>query len=100
MSEKVKVLIDKDIEEIVPIFLDNRQKDLLEIETNLSANNLTVIEVIAHKLAGNAGSYGFSDMGLIGADMEAACQNQNIDEVKNLFDKYKNYLNNLVVEYK
>ena len=100
MSEKVKILIDKDIEEIVPMFLDNRQKDLLEIETNLSSKNLTAIEVIAHKLAGNAGSYGFTDMGLIGADMEIACQNENIDEIKNLFEKYKNYLSNLEVEYK
>lgn len=100
MTEKVKVLIDKDIEEIVPMFLDNRQKDIKDIKSLLADSNLTGIEVIAHKLAGNAGSYGFTDMGLIGADMEASCQSGDIEGVKHLLEKYKNYLSNLEVEYK
>lgn len=100
MSDKIKVLIDKDIEEIVPMFLENREKDLIEIQNHLNDNNLGAIEVIAHKLAGNAGSYGFTDMGLIGARMEASCQASKADEVTALYEEYKNYLSQLEVEYK
>lgn len=100
MSEKILVVIDKDIEEIVPMFLDNRQKDLGQIESFILGSDLAGIEVIAHKLAGNAGSYGFTDMGLIGADMEAACQRGDLEAVKALFEKYKDYLSHLEVEFK
>ncbi len=100
MTEKVIVQIDKDIEEIVPMFLDNRQKDLKEIDAFLLEKNFQGIEVISHKLAGNAGSYGFTDLGLIGAKMEACCQNENLEEVKEQFELYKSYLSNLEVVYK
>ena len=99
MSEKNVVKIDKDLEEIIPMFVDNRHKDIQEIRTHLENNDLTAIEVIAHKLAGNAGSYGFMDLSKIGADMEASCKTNDLDSIKAQFENYKNFMDNLVVEF-
>lgn len=99
MSKSNIVKIDKDLEEIIPMFLDNRHKDLTEIQEHLDSSNLKSIEVIAHKLAGNAGSYGFTDLGKIGADMEKACQETSTEKVRELFELYKNFMDDLVVEF-
>ncbi len=100
MAEKRKVTIDADLQEIIPSFLDNRKKDIVKLDEFLPAKQYSQIESIAHKLAGNAGSYGFDDLGQIGANLEAACQSLNEAEIANLCLAYKEYLENLEIEYK
>ena len=100
MTERRIVFIDKDLKEIVPSFLDNRRKDLDLIATHLSNQEWTHIESIAHKLAGNAGSYGFNDLGKIGAQLEEACQEGNHEDATKLCAQYKDYMDNLKVEFK
>lgn len=100
MSPTIIVTIDADLEEIVPTFLENRKKDLIKIQQFISSSSWDSIESIAHKLAGNAGSYGFNDLGKIGADLEDACQAKDVDTIINYCDKYKIYMSNLQVEFK
>ena len=100
MSEPIIVFIDEDLKEIVPSFLDNRRKDITLIATHLPNQEWTHIESIAHKLAGNAGSYGFNDLGQIGAKLEQACQEGNTDEATKLCAQYKEYIEHLKVEFK
>jgi HPt (histidine-containing phosphotransfer) domain-containing protein len=99
MSEKIVVTIDEDLEEIIPTFLENRKKDLENIAHALNNGDLKTIEVIAHKLAGNAGSYGLHDLGEIGVELEKGCQNEAIEEIKALHQKYTDYMNRLEVVF-
>lgn len=99
MSEKIVVTIDADLQEIIPTFLENRRKDIEAIKSALETNDLASIETIAHKLAGNAGSYGLDDLGEIGAKMESACQSGDSGETKDLFNSYCTYLENLEINY-
>ena len=99
MSAKFVVTVDKDIEEIVPMFLDNRQKDIESLKHHIQADELKEIEVIAHKLAGNAGSYGFADLGKIGAALEQACKDQDIETIKIKYQEFCDYMTNVEVEF-
>lgn len=99
MSEKIIVTVDADLEEIIPTFLENRHKDQDIMKNALETNDLATIESIAHKLAGNAGSYGLDELGEIGAQLESACQSGDRDSVKELFRNYSNYLANLEIKY-
>lgn len=99
MSEKFIVKIDSDFEEIVPTFIDNRHKDIEQITDLLANGDLTGVQVIAHKLAGNAGSYGFTELGKVGAEMEEACINNDRAAIEEQFGKFKSYMENVVVEY-
>ncbi len=100
MSNKIIVKIDSDLKEIVPMFIDNRHKDLSELDECLSNKNIQSIEVIAHKLAGNAGSYGFMDLGKIGASLEDACKANDLENIKKFILEYKDFMSKLEVEYK
>ena len=99
MSEKIVVKIDEDLEEIIPTFLENRNKDLSAINEALSTGDIPSIEVIAHKLAGNAGSYGLHDLGEIGVALEKSCQSEDTNEVKAIYEKYVDYMNRLEIEF-
>ena len=99
MSEKIIVSVDADLEEIIPTFLENRQKDLVQIDQALGAMDLKAIESIAHKLAGNAGSYGLDQLGELGATLESACQAGDKDKVDQLCQQYKDYLANLEIKF-
>lgn len=94
------VTIDIDLKEILPSFLENRKKDIGLIEEHLKNGNYDHIESIGHKLAGNAGSYGFADLGLIGVAIEEACQNKDYDKLNDLYEQYKSFMDNLEIEYK
>lgn len=96
---KHEIIIDKDLEEIIPSFLANRQKDIAEIETALDANNYKEVESIGHKLSGSAGSYGFNELGKIGKEIEEACKHKNYTLVKSLYAKYKEHMDNLVITF-
>lgn len=99
MSEKILVSVDADLEEIIPTFLENRQKDISKIDQALVSMDLKAIETIAHKLAGNAGSYGLDELGEIGARLESACQSGNNEAVNFLCASYKDYLSRLEIKF-
>lgn len=99
MSERIVVKIDADLQEIIPTFLENRHKDLITFEKAMETQDLPAIEAVAHKLAGNAGSYGLPDLGEIGAALERACQKEDAMEVQKLLLDYRNYILNLDIEF-
>ncbi len=99
MSQTITVTIDADLEEIIPTFLQNRQKDIVSIAEALTSNDYATIESIAHKLAGNAGSYGLDDLGEIGSKLEAACQTNDIDKIKSYCQSYGDYLAQLEIKF-
>ena len=99
-GEKIIITVDKDLEEIMPMFLTNRNKDIGLLEEAMSSKDFKKIEVIAHKLAGNAGSYGIPDLGDIGSTMESAAGKNEEEAIEGLIQEYKRYLEKLVVEFK
>ena len=98
-QEPFEVSIDSDLEEIMPMFLQNRQKDLDQLPTLFNEQKFNEIRVIAHKLAGNAGSYGLSELGEVGANMEDACLKNDIQKVEACIQDYQSYMKNLVIKY-
>lgn len=99
MSEKIVVKIDAELKDIIPTFLENRHKDIVTIEKALETKDLQTVESVAHKLAGNAGSYGLPDLGNIGSNLEAACQREDLAEVQKLYLSYRSYLQSLEIEF-
>ena len=99
MSSQFIIEVDKDLEEIMPMFLENRKKDVISLKDFIETNNFSEIEIIAHKLAGNAGGYGLKALGEIGSKMELAAQNSDMKSIQDQFENYRNYITNLNIKY-
>ncbi|MDH5667993.1 MAG: Hpt domain-containing protein [Nitrospira sp.] len=71
------VRIDRDFEDIVPIFLANRHKDVQILQRALADADFTTIQMLGHRMKGDGGGYGFHRISEIGAAMEQAAEQQD-----------------------
>ncbi|MBH48084.1 MAG: hypothetical protein CME71_07925 [Halobacteriovorax sp.] len=83
--------IPEELLPLIPGYLENRSKELLELRSLVSSNDLEGIKKIGHKLAGNAGSYGLPELGAIGAKLE---ESVIMDNINSLLNEYESLLKN------
>ena len=69
---KVTVYVDRDLEEIVPGFLENRRKDAAALAAALQGHDLKTVRVLGHRMKGDGGGYGFQEISRIGDVLEQA----------------------------
>lgn len=99
MGAKKRVTIDADLRELIPQYLANRETDLGKLHTATLAAEWKAIEVIAHRIAGSAGGYGFDDLGQIALRMEAAAKAADAAHVRAETEAMIDYLRGIEVEY-
>lgn len=96
----MKIFIDKDLEDVFPGYLDNRHKELVELKTLIDNQDLGKLKVLAHRLAGNAGSYGLAFLSEVGSKMEADCLKSDLSRMSDYYSQIKVYLEELSYEYR
>lgn len=100
MSEdKIIVHIDIDLEDLIPGFLKNRQKDLEILEEVLQENDFESLRSIGHNLKGVGGGYGFLEITEIGAAIEESAKAANLEVASENIKKLSYYLSHLEVIY-
>ncbi len=99
MEKKETVIIDSDLKEIIPIFMENRESDIADLKKNIEANNYDEIEKIGHQLKGAGGSYGFDYITEIGKEIENIADNNNPTEIKQLINELETYLDVVEISY-
>ncbi|MBK6660181.1 MAG: Hpt domain-containing protein [Proteobacteria bacterium] len=72
MTERIPVVIDPDLADLVPGFLNNRRRDVEKLQVLLEAGNFADIRMIGHSMKGAGGGYGFDPITDIGAAIERA----------------------------
>lgn len=77
------------IKSLLPDYLANREVELIRLKELLMQGDLIEIKKIGHKLAGNAGSYGLTELGNLGVNLEEAVK---IEEAESLIREYENLL--------
>ncbi|MEE2743053.1 MAG: Hpt domain-containing protein [Bdellovibrionota bacterium] len=96
---KTVVQIDEEIKEIIPNFLEGREKDINLFKVAIEAEDFDQLESIGHKLKGNAGSYGFHKMSEYGAGIEIAAKNKELAKIKSLVGDFEEHFENIEIEY-
>ncbi|RMG04743.1 MAG: Hpt domain-containing protein [Nitrospirae bacterium] len=99
MSEKIVVVIDEDLEDIVPGFLENRKADIEEIGRLLEKSDFESIRILGHSMKGSGGGYGFDRITEIGAAIEEAAKRSDAEEIKRQTAELQDYLERVEVRY-
>ena len=100
MSENnIIVHIDIDLEDLIPGFLDNRQKDIQKLEQALENQDFETLRSIGHNLKGVGGGYGFHDMTILGAAIEESAKENKLDIVNENVKKLSHYLSSIEIIY-
>jgi HPt (histidine-containing phosphotransfer) domain-containing protein len=98
-QEKIIVTIDKDLEDLIPGFLANRNKDIQLLHRARDAGDFPTIQSIGHGLKGVGGGYGFDRMSELGAEIETAAKRKNLDHIEELIETYSDYLARVDIRY-
>ena len=99
MAEKIYLNLDKKLRKIIPGFLENRQKDLTDLQRAKERKDFPKIELIGHQLMGSAGSYGFSTLSKLGKELERAAQQKSLDDTNLIISQIEDHLNLLEIDY-
>ena len=98
-EDPILVRITRDLEDIVPIFLANRRKDLETLRDALATWNLITIQTLGHRMKGDGGGYGFDRISTIGAVMELAAQRQDHQAIEQHIAELEDFLMRIEVVY-
>jgi HPt (histidine-containing phosphotransfer) domain-containing protein len=98
-SGPIEVVIDVEIREIIPYFLETRRKDLKSLETAFATGDLTRAREIGHNMKGAGGSYGFDEISRLGQVIEQAADKGDLMKASGALRELRDYLDRVVVSY-
>lgn len=94
---KIKVKVPSYAVGLIPNFLDNRQKDIKEINELLEKGDFETIERLGHSMKGSGSIYGFDGITKLGKVIESSAKNKSVEEIKNVLAELKDYLNRVEI---
>lgn len=92
MLEPIPVLIDPEIADIVPAYLENRRLDIARIRDAIAEQDFALIGHLGHKMKGTGQGYGFLLITDIGISLEIAAEERNMDKVCHSLGLLQDYL--------
>jgi len=96
----VQVTVDKDLEDLIPGFLANRQRDIEKVEAQLANGDFDGIRIVGHSMKGSGGGYGFPFITEIGARLERAAIARDVDIIRNAISELRHYLAQVEIVYR
>ena len=99
LNGKNLVKIDPELREIVPSFIKNRHKDVLEMPEFLKKSDYKAIERVGHGMKGSGSGFGFDVISNIGARLEKASKEKNADDISNCIGELSRYMEHLEISY-
>ena len=72
----------KELECFIPLFIENRQKDLATLQKALAHGDFQKIWQVGHLLKGICAPYGFSEMGALGEQLQVLAEKKESHHLK------------------
>jgi HPt (histidine-containing phosphotransfer) domain-containing protein len=98
-EEKIMVIVDEDLRDLIPGYLENRLKDITVIQDSLAQGDYEAIRSLGHKMKGSGGGYGFDKITDIGRTIEEAAKIGRREEIVRQTESLIAYLERLEVVY-
>lgn len=98
-AERIPVTIDRDLEDIVPGYLENRRKELPELQNALDRGDFDTLRILGHRMKGSGAGYGFDRVTEIGRHIEEAAKNQVGPIIQTQIEELSSYLERVEVTY-
>lgn len=99
MSEKIVAEVSKDLEPLIPRYLDRRHKEIDTFRAQLAAGDFEALRIGGHSLKGSGGGYGFPDLTRIGGVIEAAAKTEDSQTIMAALAEYADYMQRVEVAF-
>ena len=93
------VKVAKDLEDLIPTFLNNRKKELENLRAALAAADFEQLRQLGHRMRGVGNSYGFERVSLLGREIEEGARGGDKASLERHIAAYGEYLSRVQVAY-
>jgi HPt (histidine-containing phosphotransfer) domain-containing protein len=97
---RISIAVDRDLEPIIPIFLENRRKDVQTLRASVAGQDFDTIGILGHRMKGDGGGYGFDAISEIGGAIEQAVSRRDSLAIEQLATRLADFLERLTVLYR
>ncbi|MFV8830496.1 Hpt domain-containing protein [Alkalihalobacterium sp. APHAB7] len=97
MIKTIQVSIDKDLEDLIPGFLENRKKDIETMKLALVEEDFQQVRMIGHRMKGFGSGYGFDFITELGKQLEEAAKEEDTNSIAEAITNLVNYLDQIKI---
>jgi HPt (histidine-containing phosphotransfer) domain-containing protein len=98
-AEPIVVTIDRDLQDLVPLFIGQRKADQDALATALRMRDFEAVRKIGHGMAGAGSSYGFDCISEVGERLVIAARAADAPAVEAVCRTLDDFLRRLLVKY-
>ena len=94
-----KVTVDRDLEDLIPVFIKNRHKELDTLRVALAAADFDQLRQLGHRMKGVGNSYGFDHVSTLGKYIEDGARSGDRASLDARIREYADYLARVQITY-
>ena len=83
---------DEEWAEMQEMYINHTFKELKAIRENINSTTFDSLRTFGHNIKGSGGMYGFNEITEMGAIIESAAKDENMEQIKSNFDKLETFL--------
>ena len=99
MTEKIIIQVERDLEDLMPLFMDTRKRDMEGLAKGLASNDFAALRLIGHGMKGSGGAFGFQLVTDIGDIIEASALENDAATIEQQFAVLRDYMARVEVQY-
>jgi HPt (histidine-containing phosphotransfer) domain-containing protein len=92
-------VVAKDLEDLIPVFMSNRNKEIDLLRTALGSKDYEQLKQLGHRMKGVGNSYGFGPISDFGKVIEDSAKAADDGKIGGCIDAYVDYLSKVQVVY-
>src|ERR671923_1345076 len=94
-----KVTVARDLEDLIPVFIKNRHKELDALRVALAAADFEQLRQLGHRMKGVGNSYGFTHVSTLGKHIEDGARSGDRAALQARISEYQDYLSKVQIVY-
>jgi HPt (histidine-containing phosphotransfer) domain-containing protein len=98
-DSQYRVIVAKDLEDLIPVFMSNRKKELDALRVALAAADFEQLRQLGHRMKGVGNSYGFARISDLGKHVEDGARSGDRASLAATITSYSEYLAKVQIAY-
>jgi HPt (histidine-containing phosphotransfer) domain-containing protein len=94
-----KVTVARDLEDLIPVFMSNRRKELDTLRVALASADFEQLRQLGHRMKGVGNSYGFNHVSTLGKYIEDGARSGDRAGLEARIAEYADYLSKVQIAY-
>jgi HPt (histidine-containing phosphotransfer) domain-containing protein len=98
-ADDYRVIVAKDLADLIPVFMNNRHKELDALRTALATADFEKLRQLGHRMKGVGNSYGFAHVSTLGKYIEDGARSGDRAALQASISEYGDYLSKVQIAY-